>query len=167
MLTRAPLSELAETDRNGPLSGMRCSVTLSTTGTTTSAVSPDAYVSVTVMGMSTGSPCCSNSTATLILLDAMGEFHARDGFAEDPGIEEAAQRFPARLLHGRLKVPRAGLLELPRAVEITHPLEERLVADQAAQHVQHHRRLVVDDRSEHRRLPLDVPEPVAEVDGPL
>ena len=56
-----------------------------------------------------------------------------------------------------------GLLESILGVELLDAAEERLVADQAAQHVQHRGALVVDQRAEHAALALDVAEAVAEI----
>ena len=54
-----------------------------------------------------------------------------------------------------------------RRVEPPQAAEERLVADQPPQHVQHRRALVVDERAEDAAVALDVAEPVAEIDRPL
>ena len=52
-------------------------------------------------------------------------------------------------------------------VEAAQPGEERLVAHQPPQHVQHHRALVVDERAEDPAVRLDVAEAIAEIDRAL
>ena len=52
-------------------------------------------------------------------------------------------------------------------VERAQAAEERLVAEQPPQHVQHRRALVVDQRAEDAAVALDVAEPIAEIDRAL
>src|SRR5882672_3645553 len=58
--TSAPLSALAAIVRTGPFSGIVRSVCLSASTTRMFSLSPELYVTVTVIGTSTGSACCSN-----------------------------------------------------------------------------------------------------------
>ena len=53
------------------------------------------------------------------------------------------------------------------AIEAAESVEERLVPDKPAQHVDDQGALVVDEGAEDPRVVLDVPEPVAERDGTL
>ena len=87
--------------------------------------------------------------------------------AVDPSLEEAIEAAARYLLHRPFEVVGARLLEAPVVVEPAQAAEERLVADQPAQHVQHQRALVVDQRPIDAQVALDVAEPVAEMHRPL
>ena len=90
-----------------------------------------------------------------------------DGRVIDPALEKPLQRAAAFGLHGLAQVIGAGLLEPVLGVIAANASEERIVADQAPQHVQHRGALVVDQRAEHAALVLDVTQPIAEIHRPL
>src|SRR5687768_5572834 len=69
--------------------------------------------------------------------------------------------------HRLAQIVGAGLLETIGGIELPQAVEERLVADEAPQHMQHRRALVVDERAEYFALALDVAKAIPEVDRTL
>src|SRR6266545_6996784 len=96
------------------------------------------------------------------------EAHRRNAAAINPPIEEPREWTAAAcFLHRLAEVVGARLVVAPRRVEISQARKERLVTEKAAEHVQDHRPLVVDERAERASLAADVAEAVPEIDGPL
>src|SRR3970282_1655478 len=88
--------------------------------------------------------------------------HGRQARLVDPAVEIGLEVLPAPGPERPAQVLRARLRTAVPLEERARPREERLVADQAAQHVQHPRALVVDDRPEEARLLLQMDEALAE-----
>ena len=118
-------------------------------------------------GRSYTSPDLLDAHGHLLGADRRAVAQARNAGVEHPSLEESRQVAPALGFHRRPEIVGACLGEPMFPVIPLHAREERVVADQPTQHVQHQGALVVDERAEDARLALDVPEPVAEVDGAL
>ena len=167
----AAWSRLTSTRRRDPLSGTRTTVRRSVSFTRTFATELVPDSTVTVTGTSYTSPVCSNSTTASF---APPRSSTREDtvtwgslVAEHPPVEEARETHAGLLLHGAPKIVGARLLEPPRVVEAPEAGEERLVADEPPQHVQHHGALVVDHGPVQPAVALDVADAVAEVDRAL
>ena len=87
------------------------------------------------------------------------------GGVGSPTLKEAIgdQRPPP----SHMKIVGPGLPKLLFTVEAAQSIEERLVANEAAKHVEDGRALVVDEGPEDAALTLNQPEAIAEIDRPL
>src|SRR5688572_21911748 len=93
-------------------------------------------------------------------LDRVAEFHSRKRRSVYPTIEVRVEVAFRLELECGLHVFRARLLESPRCVKTSQPAEERVIADQFAQHVQRQGALVIDEGAKHTSVVADVAESV-------
>src|SRR5262249_2497582 len=100
-------------------------------------------------------------------LDPVCELQARQRRAVDPALEEALERTVGFRFHRVPKIFGTRLSETRLRVKPAKSAEERIVADEASQHVQDGRALVVNEGAEHPAFIANVSEPVSEVDRPL
>src|SRR5580765_8271003 len=100
-------------------------------------------------------------------LDAIAERDLGQRGVVDPALEEALERSIRLGFHRVPQVFGPGLLIARLDVEAPHAAEERVVADQPAEHLQHRRALVVDERAEYAAIVSDVAEAIAQVDRSL
>ena len=84
--------------------------------------------------------------------------------SKNPPIEEALKIPAGGAFHHLAEIVGAGLLEFPLLIEGADAAEERIFADEAPQHVQHHRAFVVDDGTKNPVVSLNVSEPISEID---
>ena len=128
-----------------------------------------AYCSVTVTGQVEDlARSARRGARPSVALDPVAERRAAAASSRRSSARRSARasgRFPLPSPRGNPAVP--ALRKRDVAIEAPQPAEERLVADQAPQHVQDGGALVVDERAEDAAVALDVTEPVAEIDRSL
>ena len=162
-----PSSLLISTPRRTPASGTRRSTTCSVTGTSTSTGFRSEYWKRHGDRQVEDLADLLDPQHDVRALDAVGDLHAGNRRAVDPLLEEALERRAGLALHRQAEILGADLAEARVAIEAPQPAEERVVAEEAAEHVQHRGALVVDQRAEHAALAADVAEAVAERHRPL
>src|SRR5690349_17962275 len=95
--------------------------------------------------------------------DAIAKLELRQRGPVDPALEEALERKARFGFHRRAKILGADLSKARHAVKAPQPAEERVVADEPAQHVEDGCTFVVDECAEHTRLAANVSEAIAEI----
>src|SRR5262245_54821270 len=100
-------------------------------------------------------------------LDAVDKLDPRERRSVNPAIEEPLERSIRDLLHRAPEIVGADLAKPRLGVELAHTAEEHVVPNQTPEHVKNDGTLVVHKGTKDAAVVANVPEPIAEIYGPV